>query len=179
MAIRTLNLLLHDFYACLIDLLKWWKLQKHGEASSQRTSHSMAAHYLHNAIFTPDPSEISRSSSIFPHSRNVSTATATTLHANASEQSHTREPLLHSTTSESWAYADPFSRQATLFNEPGRLEWGTHPPFLGDPPTLRETKIFWEKKIRKRMRRLRYLMRLLEVIFGAGKACKHIAVRLN
>ncbi|KAF7759710.1 hypothetical protein Agabi119p4_11405 [Agaricus bisporus var. burnettii] len=126
----------------------------------------MAALYLHNAIFTPDPSEISRSSSIFPHSRNVSTATATTLHANASEQSHTREPLLHSTTSESWAYADPFSRQATLFNEPGRLEWGTHPPFLGDPPTLRETKIFWEKKIRKRMRRLRYLMRLLEVIFG-------------
>lgn len=139
----------------------------------------MAALYLHNAIFTPEPSEIIRSSSIFPHSRNPSTATTTTLHGNASEQSHTHEPLLRSSTSDSWSYINPLSGQPNSVDEPDPLEWGSPPVLLEDPPTLRETKMFWEKKIRRRLRRLRYLMRSLEIIFGAGKAHEDIAFPLN
>lgn len=125
----------------------------------------MAALYLHNAVFTPEPSESSRSSP-FPHSRNFSTISGTTLHASGSEHSHPTEPLLHSTTPDSLAYIDLFSGQPTLVDEPGPLEWGTHPTLLGDPPTLREKKNIWEKMIRKRLKRLRFLMRSLELIFG-------------
>ncbi|KXN92542.1 hypothetical protein AN958_05397 [Leucoagaricus sp. SymC.cos] len=124
----------------------------------------MAALYLHNAIFTPDPSELAGGSP-FPHSRNVSTVSGTTLHA--SEHSHPSEPLLHPRTPDSLAYIDLFSRQATLVDEPEPLEWGPHPTLLGDPPTLREMKNIWERRLRKRLRRLRYLMRSLEIIFGA------------
>ncbi len=124
----------------------------------------MAALYLHNAVFTPEPSEISRSS--FPHSRNVSTISGTTLHASPSEQSHPAEPLLHPTTPDSIAYIDLFSRQPTLVDESGPIEWGTNPTLFGDPPTLREKKRYWERALRKRLKRLRVLMRLLELVFG-------------
>lgn len=125
----------------------------------------MAALYLHNVVFTPEPSENSRSSP-FPHSRNLSTVSGTTLHASPSECSHPTEPLLHPTTPDSLAYIDLFSRQPTLVDEPGPLEWGPNPTLLGDPPTLREKKNFWERTLRKRLRRLRLLMRVLELIFG-------------
>ncbi|KAF5353258.1 hypothetical protein D9756_008036 [Leucocoprinus leucothites] len=126
----------------------------------------MAALYLHNAIFTPEPSELARTSTPFPHSRNGSTISGTTLHASGSEQSYPTEPLLHPRTPDSIAYIDLYSRQATLVDEPEPLEWGPHPTLLGDSPAIREKKNFWEKTLRKRLKRLRYLMRSLEFIFG-------------
>ncbi|KAF9450515.1 hypothetical protein P691DRAFT_810202 [Macrolepiota fuliginosa MF-IS2] len=126
----------------------------------------MAALYLHNAVFTPETPDTARSPP-FPHSRNVSTISGTTLHASASESSHATEPLLQPITPDSLAYIDLFSRQPTLIDEAGPLEWGPHPTLLGDPPTLREKKNFWERTLRKRLKRLRILMRTLELIFGA------------
>lgn len=139
----------------------------------------MAALYLHNAIFTPEPSEIIKSSSIIPHSRNTSFATTTTLHGNTSELSHTDEPLLRSSTSDSWSYMNPRSRQSDSVDRSAPLGWGSPPTLFEDPPTLRETQIFWKKKTQRRVKRLRYLMRSLEVLFGAEISHEDIAFRLN
>ncbi|KAE9396240.1 hypothetical protein BT96DRAFT_1021503 [Gymnopus androsaceus JB14] len=62
----------------------------------------MAALYLHNAIFIPEPSERRE------HTRTIS---STTLRTITTDQSHPTEPLLHSTNSGSLAYQDLLSRQ--------------------------------------------------------------------
>ncbi|KAK7055563.1 hypothetical protein R3P38DRAFT_2847836 [Favolaschia claudopus] len=123
----------------------------------------MAALYLHNSIWVPDATESPRGASPHPHARTTSNATIQTLPI--SDLSHPTQPLLHSSTSESVAYMDLLSRQP---NHP------THPrgsamelSFDGDPTTVRERKGYFEKVVRRRLRRLKAGIAVLEVIIAA------------
>ncbi|KAJ6626009.1 hypothetical protein B0H10DRAFT_569334 [Mycena sp. CBHHK59/15] len=102
----------------------------------------MAALYLHNSIWLPDPGETPRD--LTPHTRTISSATLQTLQT--SEQSHPTQPLLHSSTSESVAYLDLLSRQPTHPNTPRGSPMALS--FDGDPTTVRERKGYLEKIVR-------------------------------
>jgi hypothetical protein len=125
----------------------------------------MAALYLHNAIFTPDPSESSLG--LAPHARNISTVSTGTLRTIASDYSYPTQPLLHSAASESLTYLDLLNSQPPYPNEP-------HPgqdmrlKLDGDPTTMTEMKGRWEKRIRRRLRRLRLIKASLEVVMGGS-----------
>lgn len=122
----------------------------------------MAALYLHNAIFIPEPSDATS-----PHTRNLSTLSSGTLHTTTSEHSHPTEPLLQSTTSESVAYLDLLSRQPTHPNASQRSpDWDTGLSLDGDAATARERKGYWEQSIRKRLKRLKAMKGTLEAVIG-------------
>ncbi|KAJ7123691.1 hypothetical protein C8R44DRAFT_735326 [Mycena epipterygia] len=118
----------------------------------------MAALYLHNSIWVPDVAESPQGHS--PHTRTISSATLQTLPI--SDQSHTTQPLLHSSTSESVAYLDLLSRQPTHPNAPRGSTPGLS--FGGDPTTMRERKGYTDRIVRRRLRRLKAMMAVLEVI---------------
>lgn len=120
----------------------------------------MAALYLHNSIWVADAAESPRGHS--PHTRTISSATLQTLPI--SDQSHTTQPLLHSSTSESVAYLDLLSRQPTHPNAPRGSPLGLS--FSGDPTTMRERKGYADRIVRRRLRRLKAMMAVLEVIMG-------------
>ncbi|KAJ7200530.1 hypothetical protein GGX14DRAFT_659779 [Mycena pura] len=123
---------------------------------------SMAALYLHNSIWVPDSE-----SGEPPTSRPPSSATLQTLQL--SEHSHPTQPLLYSATSESVAYLDLLARQPAHPNErsPGH---GSGPPagltLDGDPATQRDRKEILEQAVRRRLRRLKVMMAVLELIMG-------------
>jgi hypothetical protein len=124
----------------------------------------MAALYLHNAIHSTETSSSSRSPSS-PHNRNISTISSTTLRTSTSEHSHPTEPLLHSGTSESVAYLDLLSRQPVYPHGPQP----THSRSLsldGDPATMRERKGYWERTVKRRLRRLKLWKGSLELVLG-------------
>jgi hypothetical protein len=121
----------------------------------------MAALYLHNSIWVPDAAETPRGLS--PHARTTSSATIQTL--SISDLSHPTQPLLHSSTSESVAYLDLLSRQPNHPNAPRGSPMGLS--FDGDPTTMRERKGYLEKTVRRRLRRLKAMIAVLEVIIGA------------
>lgn len=113
----------------------------------------MAALYLHNAIFIPEPLETRRE-----HTRTISSATLRTI---TTDQSHPTEPLLYSTNSGSLAYQDLLSRQPEYSNGPyDGLS-------LDDPGlTSAEKHEFWEQSVRKRLRILKLTSFLLKVVLG-------------
>ncbi|KAJ6465697.1 hypothetical protein C8R45DRAFT_490772 [Mycena sanguinolenta] len=115
----------------------------------------MAALYLHNSIWGPDATETPS-----PHTRTISSATIQTLPV--SELSHPTQPLLHSSTSESVAYLDLLSHQPNHPTAPRGSPVGLS--FDGDPTTMRERKGYLEKVVRKRLRRLKAIIAILEVI---------------
>ncbi|KAJ6554367.1 hypothetical protein B0H19DRAFT_1071770 [Mycena capillaripes] len=121
----------------------------------------MAALYLHNSIWVPDAAETPRGFS--PHVRTISSTTLQTL--SNSDLSHPTQPLLHSSTSESVAYLDLLSRQPNHPNAPRGSPMGLS--FDGDPTTMRERKGYLEKVVRRRLRRLKAMMAVLEVIMVA------------
>ncbi|KAJ7161142.1 hypothetical protein C8R46DRAFT_1194458 [Mycena filopes] len=116
----------------------------------------MAALYLHNSLWVPDATDSPRGPS--PHNRSFSSATLQTDH------SYPTQPLLHSSTSESVAYLDLLSRQPTHPNVPRGSTMGLS--FEGDPTTVRERKGYLEKLVRRRLRRLKILMAVLEAIIA-------------
>ncbi|KAJ7038875.1 hypothetical protein C8F04DRAFT_950626 [Mycena alexandri] len=120
----------------------------------------MAALYLHNSIWVPDAAETPHGLS--PHNRTTSSTTLQTLPI--SEHSHPTQPLLHSSTSESVAYLDLLSRQPTHPNAPRGSAMGLS--FDGDPTTVRERKGYVEKVVRRRLRRLKIMMAVLEVVMA-------------
>jgi hypothetical protein len=127
---------------------------------------SMAALYLHNAIWTPEHPE-DRSSAGFgkPHLRSLSAGTLRTIN---SDHSHPTEPLLHASTSESIAYRDLLSRQPEHPDGP-QAGWNLGLNFEGDPTTIQERKIHQEKSLRRRLRRFRIGKAILEFVFGEHK----------
>ncbi|KAJ7271170.1 hypothetical protein C8J57DRAFT_298970 [Mycena rebaudengoi] len=114
----------------------------------------MAALYLHNSIWLPETPEES-----LPRARTPSSATLQTLPT--SELSHPTQPLLHSSTSESVAYLDLLSRQPT---HPNTLRSVAGLSFDGDPTTMRERKVHTEKVVKRRLRRLKVITTILEVV---------------
>jgi len=120
--------------------------------------------YLHNAIWTTDPFGNPTS---HPHNRNLSSLSNTTLRTVTSEQSsHPTEPLLRSTTSESLAYLDLLSRQPTHPDGP-QAGWDLGLNFEGDQTTMQERKVYHDKSMRRRIRRLRLAKSILELVMGA------------
>ncbi|KAG7443194.1 uncharacterized protein BT62DRAFT_935146 [Guyanagaster necrorhizus] len=116
----------------------------------------MAALYLHNAIFSPEPAELPPS-----HSRTISTATLRTI---ASENSHPTEPLLDPLYSGS-AYLDLLERQPAHPTGPSPgWDMGLT---LDYTPTLRERKGYWEKAVRRRLKVLKLTVLIFEMIMGA------------
>ncbi|KIK66267.1 hypothetical protein GYMLUDRAFT_38080 [Collybiopsis luxurians FD-317 M1] len=114
----------------------------------------MAALYLHNAIFIPEPSETQDS---IPHTRTIS---STTLRTITTDQSHPTEPLLHSNNSGSLAYQDLLSMQ------PGYRDSTVGLSFDGGRPTLSEKQRYREKSVKKRLRILKFTGYILELILG-------------
>ncbi|KAK7044095.1 hypothetical protein VNI00_007811 [Paramarasmius palmivorus] len=126
----------------------------------------MAALYLHNAIFIPEPSEAS-SSRPRPHSRTYSTGTLRTL---TTDLSHPTEPLLPSdintATSGSIAYQDLLNRQPS-YPDGTQSDWDMSLSLDGDPASAREKRGHWEESVRRRLRIWRGVKVLFEVVLGA------------
>lgn len=134
----------------------------------------MAALYLHNALFNP---AASAQSSATPtpdpytphHDRHRSSQSSVTVvpsfRTSNSEFSHPTEPLLNPEYSGSYAYADLLSRQPTHPSGP-TPGWDMGLTLVGDQPTMRERKDFWEKAVKKRLRRLKVTKSALEMLLG-------------
>ncbi|KAJ7726827.1 hypothetical protein DFH07DRAFT_970356 [Mycena maculata] len=122
----------------------------------------MAALYLHNSIWVPDAADTPQELS--PHMRTTSSATLQTMQTMHTDQSHPNEPLLHSSTSESVAYLYMLSQQPTHPNYPRGSPPGLN--FDGDPTTVRERKGYADQLVRRRLRRLKVVMAILEVIMA-------------
>ncbi|SJL10892.1 uncharacterized protein ARMOST_14287 [Armillaria ostoyae] len=115
----------------------------------------MAALYLHNAIFSPEPVELPPS-----HSRTISTATLRTI---ASDHSHPTEPLLDPSYSGS-AYLDLLERQPAHPRGPSPgWDMGLS---LDDIPTLGERRGYWEKAVRRRLKVLKLTVLVFEMVMG-------------
>ncbi|KAK0476999.1 hypothetical protein IW261DRAFT_299977 [Armillaria novae-zelandiae] len=116
----------------------------------------MAALYLHNAIFSPEPVELPPS-----HSRTISTATLRTI---ASDHSHPTEPLLDPSYSGS-AYLDLLERQPAHPRGPSPgWDMGLS---LDDMPTKGERRGYWEKAVRRRLKVLKLTVLVFEMVMGA------------
>ncbi|KAF7308031.1 hypothetical protein MKEN_01165300 [Mycena kentingensis (nom. inval.)] len=126
----------------------------------------MAALFLHNSIWVPDPD--ADDDNDHGRSSHVRTTSSSTLQF--SEQSHPTQPLLHSATSESVAYMDLLSRQPTHPSLPRSQGAPSGLSFDGDPTTMRERKDMQERVVRRRLRRLRRMTAVLEVIVAAWAA---------
>lgn len=133
----------------------------------------MAALYLHNAMFSPDTPHppIPSSADIYTpqHSRHRSSQSTATMtpssRTSGSEFSHPTEPLLQPDTYGSMAYADILSRQPTHPNGP-QPGWDMGLSLVGDQPTMDERKDFWERTVRRRLKRLRVTKGALELLIG-------------
>ncbi|KAA1474093.1 hypothetical protein DENSPDRAFT_840636 [Dentipellis sp. KUC8613] len=128
----------------------------------------MSAIDLHNTLFSPEPTFQPR---LVPerhgsHTRQQSSLSTTTLQTTTSRHSHPTEPLLHSSSFDSYAYQDLLSRQP-LHPDGPRAGWDLGLNLDGDPVTSREKKGYWEKITRKRLRRLRTIKGVLELLIGA------------
>jgi hypothetical protein len=77
--------------------------------------------------------------------------------------SHPTEPLLHSNTPESLAYRDLLLSQPLYPDEPGR---NLGLSFEGDKTTAQERKGHWEKEVKRKLRWLKLVKGVLEVLFG-------------
>jgi len=108
-------------------------------------------------LATSEPLELVESP--LPHSR----YSGTTLNVSGSEQLYPTEPLLYSKTSDTTT----FLAEAVLTDEPEPIQWRSRPSLPGDPPSIQEKKSYWERILGRRLKRLRYMMRSLELILGA------------
>lgn len=125
----------------------------------------MAALYLHNAIFSPETSDSSSTTSRPSHSRHLSVVSTGTLRTSASEHSYPTEPLLYSGPSESPAYRDLLSRQPNHPDVP-QLGWDAGLNLEGDLITIGERKEYREQSVRRKLKRLRFARCGLEIVMG-------------
>ncbi|GAW06763.1 hypothetical protein LENED_008709 [Lentinula edodes] len=121
----------------------------------------MAALYLHNAIFTPEPSD-SNSQRSFAHSRTIS---STTLRTTTTDYSHPTEPLLQSTNSGSLAYQDLLSRQPGYQDEESE-QWTAELSPDNLPPTYKEGQDYREHSVRRRLRILKRSRLVLKAVLA-------------
>ncbi|OSX58038.1 hypothetical protein POSPLADRAFT_1061124 [Postia placenta MAD-698-R-SB12] len=136
----------------------------------------MAALYLHQALFAPEPSvppvlahtspPSFRHGSSIQVDRHLSSVSSVTLRtASTSDYSHPTEPLLRPLDSEPSAYLDLLSTQPQYPNNHGTPD---APLALdGDPVIPSERRSRWERRIRRRLRRLRWSRRTFLIIIGA------------
>jgi len=130
----------------------------------------MAALYLHQALFAPEPSVppiLSPSPHVQLPNRQLSSVSTVTLRTTShSDHSHPTEALLSPVDTESSAaYLDLLSRQPHHPSSPGSR---TDVPLNleGDPMTPGERRSRWERRVRRRLRRLRWTKRTLLVVIG-------------
>ncbi|KAJ3936471.1 MAG: hypothetical protein NXY57DRAFT_885815 [Lentinula lateritia] len=121
----------------------------------------MAALYLHNAIFTQEPSD-SNSQRSFAHSRTIS---STTLRTTTTDYSHPTEPLLQSTNSGSLAYQDLLSRQPGYQDEESE-QWTAELSPDNLPPTYKEGQDYREHSVRRRLRILKRSRLVLKAVLA-------------
>ncbi|CCM00702.1 uncharacterized protein FIBRA_02742 [Fibroporia radiculosa] len=135
---------------------------------------SMAALYLHQALFAPEPSvppllahtsgTSSRASS--PYTRHLSSVSTVTLRtASHSDHTYPSEPFLHTLGVESPAYFDLLARQPnhpSVPSTPSNIALSLE----GDPLTEGEKRCQWICRIEKRLRRLQWAKRLLLSTIG-------------
>ena len=114
---------------------------------------------LLDTVYAPEPLELAGSPSPLPQSR----YSGTTLNVSGSEQSYPTEPFFYAKTPDTTTLLP----EAVLTDEPEPIQWRSRPSLLGDPPSLREKRNYWERILGRRLKRLRYMMRSLELIFGA------------
>ncbi|THH12430.1 hypothetical protein EW146_g7705 [Bondarzewia mesenterica] len=129
----------------------------------------MTALDLHHTIFTPEPSFYPTDSfegNPSSHTRHPSSISTTTLYTSVSPYSHPTEPLLSSFGRNTPACYDLLSRQP-LHPDGPRAGWDMGLNLDGDPVTSYEKKGYWEQRMRSRLRRLRTLKGLLELLIGA------------
>lgn len=135
-----------------------------------------AALYLHNAIFTTEPSSPPLSAAHVhthrspgtgsrrnPHDRQLSSVSSFTLRTSTSEHSHPTEPLIHGSR-ESSVYLDLLAQQPT--HPSSTLPRALGLTLDGDPVTPRERRIQYERMVRRRLRRLRWVQRVLWIVIG-------------
>ncbi|GBE86959.1 hypothetical protein SCP_1002040 [Sparassis crispa] len=121
----------------------------------------MAALFLHQALFTTEPSASSElpvlrsPNRVTQHERQLSSVSSVTLRTSNSDHSQPTEPLLRP---ESSIYLDLLSRQPNHPDGP-ESSFNLGLSLEGDPITPRERKSCLERAIRKRLRRLRWTRR--------------------
>ncbi|PCH43152.1 hypothetical protein WOLCODRAFT_74244 [Wolfiporia cocos MD-104 SS10] len=131
----------------------------------------MAALYLHQALFTPEPSAPPILSQMNPvisshNDRRLSSISSATLRtASTSDYSHPTESLLDPLSPESAAYLDLLARQPNHPDSPGSPSAGAL-KLDGDPITPNEEKFLWERKVRRKLRRLRWTKRILLMVLS-------------
>jgi len=111
---------------------------------------------LLDTVCAPESLELAESPSPLPHSR----YSGTTLNVSGL---YPTEPLLYAKTPDTTT----FLAETVLTEEPEPIQWRSRPSLLGDPPSLQEKRSYWERILGRRLKRLRYMMRSLELIFGA------------
>ncbi|KAF8816910.1 hypothetical protein BYT27DRAFT_7333124 [Phlegmacium glaucopus] len=115
----------------------------------------MAAVYLHNALYAPDPQEAEIS---FVHSRNLSTFSNATFLTSTTIHSQPTEPLLHTMSPRTPNYEDqldhiPRNRAETI----GRLPY-EDPLMIDDNPVSEaEQKGYWARNFRKPLKRWKWI----------------------
>ncbi|KAI0310066.1 hypothetical protein OF83DRAFT_917596 [Amylostereum chailletii] len=113
----------------------------------------MSALDLHYSIFAPEPSfspPPSTDSHSHQHSRQLSSLSTTTV--TTSRFSQPTDPLLPTVDSD--AYHDMLSRQP-LHPDGRSPRWHSDLRLTGDPITAAEKRGYWERSVRRRLRRLR------------------------
>ena len=131
----------------------------------------MAALYLHQALFSdpsvPQTATTSSTRSSFAQDRRLSAVSSVTLRtASNSDHSHPTEPLLNPPDSEaSSAYLELLARQPRHPSSPGTPEEAAL-CLEGGPVTLSERRSHWERRTRRRLRRLRWTKASLLCVIG-------------
>lgn len=143
----------------------------------------MAALYLHQALFAPEPSvppvlahtspPSFRHGSSIQVDRHLSSVSSVTLRtASTSDYSHPTEPLLRPLDSEPSAYLELLSTQPQYPNNHGTPD---APLALdGGPVIPSERRSRWERRIRRRLRRLRWSRRTFLIIIGETSSILNI-----
>jgi len=140
----------------------------------------MAAIYLHNAIFSPEPSQSPIPVTYSPrHSRNLSSQSSMTGSRTSQEYSYPTAPLLPAEVSGSLAYADILSRQPMHPSGP-QPGWDMGLSLVGDQPTMAERIDTWERAVKRRLKWLRSIKGALELLMGERWSHKPtIAANIN
>ncbi|KAH9837739.1 uncharacterized protein C8Q71DRAFT_754228 [Rhodofomes roseus] len=134
----------------------------------------MAALFLHQALFSSEssvvPQTASSARSSFTRDRRLSAVSSVTLHTvSNSDHSHPTEPLLNPPipeASSSSTYVDLLARQPRHPTSPSSAADGAL-SLEGDPLTANERRSHWERRTRRRLRRLRWTKRSLLSVIGA------------
>ncbi|KAF8154224.1 hypothetical protein B0H34DRAFT_720981 [Crassisporium funariophilum] len=123
----------------------------------------MAALYLHNAIYSRNPSEPQENT--FAHSRNLSTISSATLQTSTTLHSQPHEPLLRPTSPRAANYFNQLERiPRNPDGTPARLRWDDQLEL--DSGNTGEKKGYWGRNTRRPVGRWKWLRLSLEIVLA-------------